>query len=449
MAPPPADPMVEALLGKLRQARGLPAEQQLIQQQLERAYALQNTQPQHHTTGWGAAFGGLGDVVSAFMGARREKDLTGQRKALTQQEAEAQAALGPLGVVPAPDMAALTSLPDSEKLDAQAQWQAITGMERRAQELDSTGVAEAHSMAQGLRQQAGQYRNALTDLIEARKSRAAQLNGRAAPAHEVITDSDGTQYAWDPRNPNLPPQPIKGPDGRPLRRQQPPTPMQVVYGQDGAAFQVPTTGGTARPVVTPEGAQVAKPKDPLPVVPGYEVTEGAVPTLDDAKKVKAALASAARMRAITKEMRELHRQHGTELTGPHAVRFGQLVTAARLEGKNIGELGALSGPDMGLVDALIGTDPSSVEASLKAAVGVDNTDAALDGLERWVDSQEAAITQTSGYRRKPTAAEAAGVKREPVPQGLDLSAPGVQQLPEEKRKRAQQLLEQKAREGGR
>lgn len=44
-----------------------------IQQQLARANALQDKPQSVHTTGAGAAIGGMGDVLNAYMGAKREK----------------------------------------------------------------------------------------------------------------------------------------------------------------------------------------------------------------------------------------------------------------------------------------------------------------------------------------------------------------------------------------
>jgi hypothetical protein len=134
-----------------------------------------------------------------------------------------------------------------------------------------------------------------------------------------------------------------------------------------------------------------------------QLAPGAEPTADDAKKVKASMASAERLRGLVRELRDLHEKNGTELTGPVATRMGQLMTAIRLEGKNIAELGALSGPDMGLMESLSGSDPSSLSANLKATFGVDNTKSSLDGLEGWANSQLAANEKAYGYQPSPGA----------------------------------------------
>lgn len=150
------------------------------------------------------------------------------------------------------------------------------------------------------------------------------------------------------------------------------------------------------------------------VVPGLEVDDGAAPTAEDAKKVKASQASLQRMRAYAQELGELHKLKGTELWGDAATRMEQLETQLQLEGKNIGELGALSGPDLGLMQSIIGTQPSSLKQNLKSFVGMDNTPAALKGLEKWAGDQEEAVMKSYGYR-KPRSAKETLTKRTALP----------------------------------
>jgi len=145
------------------------------------------------------------------------------------------------------------------------------------------------------------------------------------------------------------------------------------------------------------------------VVPGMEVAPGAAPTADDAKKVKASLASRQRMDALVSELRALHGKHGTELTGPVATRMGQLVTGIKLEAKNLAELGALAGPDMAIVESLAGADPTSWGSNLKALFGVDHTATALEGIEQWSKSQADANANAYGYRTQ----ESSGLSNAP------------------------------------
>lgn len=138
-------------------------------------------------------------------------------------------------------------------------------------------------------------------------------------------------------------------------------------------------------------------------VPGLEVNPDAEPTQDDAKKVKLSMVSREKIKKYVDELTQLHAEHGTEFTGPVAGRMEQLVAAIMLEGKNIGELGAISGPDMGIMKQLTGADPTSLGANAKALVGVDNTAAALKGMQKWVDDTADAVKTSYGYHDKPRA----------------------------------------------
>ncbi len=135
-------------------------------------------------------------------------------------------------------------------------------------------------------------------------------------------------------------------------------------------------------------------------VRGLDLAPGGAPSVKKAEKMEEAMIAARRMKALTKELRELHSGVdgvGTELTGPQAARMAQLYGAMITEGKNIAALGALSGPDMGLVQSIIGLDPTSLQANLKALIGSDNTAGALDGVDRWVDNSEKAARDVFGY----------------------------------------------------
>lgn len=135
-------------------------------------------------------------------------------------------------------------------------------------------------------------------------------------------------------------------------------------------------------------------------IPDLDVAPGAAPTPDDAKKVKASMAGAARLKKYIHELRDLYKKHGTELTGSVATRMGQLATAINLEAKTVAELGALAGPDLALIQSLTASDPTSVKAALKEVVGMDSTSTALDGVEKWADDAVQANMATYGYRPK-------------------------------------------------
>ncbi len=156
-------------------------------------------------------------------------------------------------------------------------------------------------------------------------------------------------------------------------------------------------------------------------VPGLRFAPGSEPTKDDAKKMKASMASAGRMKRYVSELRELHKTHGTEYGGAVGNRMQQLSEAIKLEGKNISELGALSGPDMEIMNRLTGGtggDPGGFWANVKGAFGSDNTDGALDGLEKWTTDQLGANKEAYGY-------EDDAPRKAPVNGQHDLSAAHV------------------------
>jgi hypothetical protein len=136
-------------------------------------------------------------------------------------------------------------------------------------------------------------------------------------------------------------------------------------------------------------------------VPGLEVSPGAAPTPDDAKKVKTTLDAAGRLKPLVQQLRALHGDKGTELFGADANKMSQIVTAIKLEAKTIAELGALSGPDLDLMNQLSGMDPTTFSANIKAMFGVDNTQEALAQLDTWMENAVKSKKDTYGYRDAP------------------------------------------------
>jgi hypothetical protein len=162
------------------------------------------------------------------------------------------------------------------------------------------------------------------------------------------------------------------------------------------------------------------------VIPGMEVVDGAAPTAADATKVKASLASAQRMKNYITELKDLHANHGTEFGGEVGNRMQALTQQIRLEAKNIGELGALSGPDMSIVENIAQADPGGLWANIKGTFGSDNTQGSLGSLDRWVDDTLKGNMDAYGYRPKA---------------GATQSAPGLDGA---KRKRLEELRAKKA-----
>ena len=69
---------------------GMDEEGALLQEQLAQALDMQRPSGQQYTTGWGAALGGLGDIVRGAAGGYQANQLRGQQKALVDQKGAAR-----------------------------------------------------------------------------------------------------------------------------------------------------------------------------------------------------------------------------------------------------------------------------------------------------------------------------------------------------------------------
>lgn len=131
---------------------------------------------------------------------------------------------------------------------------------------------------------------------------------------------------------------------------------------------------------------------------GLEVAPGATPTADDAKMVKSIRAAANTMKSFTSDFYNLYRKDGGKLTGPNGTTMKQLLTSIQLEAKDVAGLGALSGPDQGLMEKLAGSNPTTIVGILRDEFGVDDVGAAVQQLERWVDTKVNGRVRAYGYQ---------------------------------------------------
>jgi hypothetical protein len=161
-------------------------------------------------------------------------------------------------------------------------------------------------------------------------------------------------------------------------------------------------------------------------VPGFEPTPDSSPTPKDAETLKVISQANNELLSSVSALRDLHRRHGPSYAGEAGTQTKQVMTAIKLAAKTIADLGALSGPDMGLMDALAGGDPSTIESVAKSTFGVDNTDAAMEGLTQWAQRRIAAAAKARGYKpkdAKPTRATPDKVLPKDAAGNLTLDAP--------------------------
>lgn len=142
---------------------------------------------------------------------------------------------------------------------------------------------------------------------------------------------------------------------------------------------------------------------------GWELEGQTQPTPRQGEQFEGLVYSSEKMRGLTSQMREMLSQAGSGRVLPGAAksRMSQLAKEIQIEGKNIAELGALSGPDYSLMEA-IAADPTKLDSFAK------DMPALLDGLDRWGDNSVAAKARSLGARRT---AQAGATTPPPEPTG--------------------------------
>lgn len=164
-----------------------------------------------------------------------------------------------------------------------------------------------------------------------------------------------------------------------------------------------------------------KPKTPKPgsdLAPkgfpaGWELEGKTQPTPKQGEEFEKLVYSGEKMRGMTAQMKELLASGDARRfvpgTAQHS-RLKQLATEIMIEGKNVAELGALSGPDMGLMQA-IAADPTAIQSAAK------DMPTLLDGLASWSDNSIKAKATSLGARRR--GAEAGKAAARPTATGAN------------------------------
>lgn len=136
---------------------------------------------------------------------------------------------------------------------------------------------------------------------------------------------------------------------------------------------------------------------------GWELEGNTTPTPKQGEQFETLVYSSEKMRGLTGQMKKLLGEAGASgraIPGPMQTRLKQLATEIMIEGKNVAELGALSGPDMGLMES-IAADPTKANSLMK------DMPALLDGLGSWADNSVNAKAKSLGARRTGSSAAAA------------------------------------------
>ncbi len=151
---------------------------------------------------------------------------------------------------------------------------------------------------------------------------------------------------------------------------------------------------------------------------GYELTGETKPVTTELTKHQNLVASAEKMKGLTRQMRDALAGASTldrlNPVGEKRNAIKQLATMIAIEGKNIAELGALSGPDYALMNS-IAADPTSVASLTKDLPSL------LNQLDAWGDNSVAAKSKALGVRPKA----AAGPTQPPAVGGRTVVRTGV------------------------
>lgn len=136
------------------------------------------------------------------------------------------------------------------------------------------------------------------------------------------------------------------------------------------------------------------------IPPEYEAI--GKPSTEQKNKFTAGLSSAEKLKGMSSQLRAMVNQAGgiDRVIGPQRKQMDTLLRQIQIEGKNVAELGALSGPDFALMQELV-QDPNSFSSLL-----FDMGTKGLDQVDRWADTQVSGAMKAYGIRKRPPKVEA-------------------------------------------
>lgn len=319
------------------------ARRELLERQLAMAQQLQSQDGGNYTSPWGAALGGLGGLVNRGLGAYQQKKALEGLGALTSTEESTRARFARGARTWKPEQAANLGILSGDP---------VLGAYGRSQQTSvknmDAGSLRAIALGQANRRLANQEQEA------ERKARTGK--------EKFDTDK------W--------------------KAQQTVAGMWRNLGLREQSLEAEAAEREARRTEKRGESSVY----------GLEIAPGATPTPDDAKMVKSIRAAANTMKSFTGDFYSLYRKDGGKLTGPNGTAMKQLLTSIQLEAKDVAGLGALSGPDQGLMEKLAGSNPTTIVGILRDEFGVDDVGAAVQQLERWVDTKVNGRVRAYGYQ---------------------------------------------------
>lgn len=170
------------------------------------------------------------------------------------------------------------------------------------------------------------------------------------------------------------------------------------FGQELLQAQILSGQRNRERMELKEDARAAKAeeKDKLLYAPGYTRTSEGTIKPEEASGFRDAIASKDTLMDSLRAMRELYKEHGTEIAGDAAAQMDSQARDMLLQLKNLAKLGVLSQSDEKIINAIV-PNPTSKSSNLKGLFGLDTSDTQLDELERQVEGKLAARARSLGY----------------------------------------------------
>ena len=117
-------------------------------------------------------------------------------------------------------------------------------------------------------------------------------------------------------------------------------------------------------------------------VQGYSIAPDAQPTADDAKSLKRVLQARRNLQRLTSKMTDIVKDKGLAVAGPAADRLNQYYEMAKIQIKNLEELGAIQAPDVPIIEGMI-PNPAADKELVTAMAGIDARASVLDRLNEF------------------------------------------------------------------
>lgn len=165
--------------------------------------------------------------------------------------------------------------------------------------------------------------------------------------------------------------------------------------------KVQEAGATTEARVTAQDAatqSILSGQDGKTLVPGFKPLSNVRITDDSVKKIKEAQPQIETMRTSIRELLELYKKSGIQITGDEASKMQARVRTIQLLAKSpeFFNLGVLNGPDLDILEGAI-PDPTKIRTGISKMYLGDNVQNKLDQLLNLVNTRSTAFYKANGF----------------------------------------------------